>query len=355
VIEMAELPAPRKPEPIENRSRGKEELPAEADYLPFSLFERREPLSRRRQCHSSTAPRSALLRRIISQHKDKSSIRGYSISVERNHNGAAMRRLAIILIVASFVPVRAFAWGTEGHRIIAEIAELHLEPEAARQIRDLLAIENETALADVANWADQIRRQRPQTAPWHFVDIPITASGYDARRDCAAGNCVVAKIEEFTAELQNRSLPPRERLEALKFVVHFVGDLHQPLHASDNDDRGGNDVRVEFLGRRTNLHAVWDTAILAPAVNGDERSYALGLDRQITPGDTASWQSGTPEQWANESHAIAVTTIYRDLSYGGTLPERYEDEALPIVNLQLEKAGIRLAGILNTMFDPGSP
>ena len=119
----------------------------------------------------------------------------------------------------------AFAWGTEGHRIVAEIAEQFLEPEAAHQVRDLLALENATTLADVSNWADQIRAQRPETAPWHFVDIPITAPGYDAARDCPDKNCIVAKLDQFIAELHDRNLSPTDRLEALKFVVHFVSRL----------------------------------------------------------------------------------------------------------------------------------
>ena len=106
-----------------------------------------------------------------------------------------MRRLAIVLIGAALAPTQAFAWGSEGHRIVAEIAEQHLEPATARQVRDLLAIENSTSLPDVANWADQIRRQRSETASWHFVDIPISAPAYDPSRDCLGGNCVVAKIE----------------------------------------------------------------------------------------------------------------------------------------------------------------
>jgi hypothetical protein len=155
-----------------------------------------------------------------------------------------MRRLAIVLIAASVVPARAFAWGGEGHRIVAEIAEQYLEPGAARQIRELLAIDNETTLSDVASWADQIRPQRRETAPWHFVDIPVSAQRYDAPRDCRSDDCIVARLEQFIAALrQDSSKPPsRERLEGLKFVVHFMGDLHQPLHVSDNGDRGGGDL-----------------------------------------------------------------------------------------------------------------
>ena len=242
----------------------------------------------------------------------------------------------------------ALSWGTEGHRIVAEIAEQLLEPDTAHKVRDLLALENATTLADAANWADQIRGQRRETAPWHFVDIPISAPAYDAARDCPQNNCVVAKIEQFTAELRDASLPPRERLEALKFVVHFIGDVHQPLHASDNGDRGGNEIRVKFLGRRTNLHAVWDTGILAPAVNGDERAYALRLFHRITPAQLTAWQNGSPVEWANEAHAVAVQAIYGKLPHdSGTLPESYETAALPTADLQLERAGVRLASVLN--------
>jgi hypothetical protein len=255
------------------------------------------------------------------------------------------------MIAILLAPTRAFAWGSEGHRIVAEIADQYLEPDTARQVHALLDVENATTLADVANWADQIRPQQRETAPWHFVDIPISAAGYEAARDCAGGDCVVAKIDQFTGELQNRALPQGQRLEALKFVVHFVGDLHQPLHASNNSDRGGNEIRVTFEHHRTNLHAVWDSGILAPAVQGDERAYALDLVRDITPEKITSWQAGSTVDWANQSHAVAATAIYGRLPHGaGTLPGSYEDAALPIVNEQLERAGVRLAFVLNRAF-----
>jgi hypothetical protein len=259
-----------------------------------------------------------------------------------------MRRLVIALIVVFLIPTRVFAWGSEGHRIVAEIAEQYLEPKAAREIRALLAIENTSALADVADWADQIRTQRRDTAPWHFVDIPIAAKGYDTARECAGGTCVVAKVDKFVSELRDPNAPPQARLEALKFVVHFIADLHQPLHASDNNDRGGNEVRVIFLGHRTNLHAVWDTGILAPAVQGDERAYALRLVRTITQTAKERWQAGLTVDWANESHAIAAGVIYGEFDHQpGALPASYESAALPVVNEQLEKAGLRLAWVLN--------
>src|SRR5262249_30504658 len=155
-------------------------------------------------------------------------------------------------------------------------------PDAARQIRELLALENVTTLADVSTWADYVRLQRRETGPWHYVNIPIrhqlnATEAYDKERDCPLDNCVVAQILKFEAVLKEKTALPVQRLEALKFLVHFIADIHQPLHCSDNHDRGGNDLRYEYSGNPTNLHAVWDTGILAPAVHGDERGYALKL------------------------------------------------------------------------------
>jgi hypothetical protein len=257
---------------------------------------------------------------------------------------------AFVVLVAS--NVSALAWGYEGHRIIAEIAEQFLEPETAHRVRDLLAIENRTTLAEVSTWADEIRPQHPETRRWHFVSIPIhpnagESSGYDAVRDCPQQECVVAKIDEFERVLADPQASGRQRLEALKYVVHFIGDVHQPLHASNNDDRGGNDVAVTFMGQQANLHAVWDSGIIGPAVKGDERAYALLLAGDITLVERQQWSAGNAVSWANESYSIAVHMIYGQLPHSGTLPDSYETEALPIVNQQLSRAGVRLAMVLN--------
>jgi hypothetical protein len=253
----------------------------------------------------------------------------------------------------------AGAWGPEGHRIVAEIAEQYLEPETARQVREILDLQNATHLAEVANWADQIRRERPETAPWHYVDIPIHpapmpgvegVNGYLPARDCPREACIVAQIDKLISQLQRDKQPSWPRLEALEFLVHFMGDIHQPLHAANDNDHGGNDVKVVFNGRKTNLHAVWDSGILeAAGVSGDERAYALRLARSITPDQLKRWRFGTGAYWADESHAIAVEVIYGTLPHEGMLPDGYETVALPIVNEQLEKAGVRLAMVLNVV------
>jgi hypothetical protein len=257
---------------------------------------------------------------------------------------------ALVLLVGS--SVEAIAWGYTGHQIIAEIAEQFLEPDAARNVRDLLAIENVTTLAEVSTWADQIRVQRPETAPWHYVNIPVHASagettGYDATRDCPNNACIVAKIEQFERVLADRHASERQRLEALKYLVHFIGDIHQPLHASNNHDRGGNDVPVTFMGRQTNLHAVWDTGIIEQAVKGDERGYAMQLTRNVTQPELSRWSQGDEISWANESHDVATSAVYGQLQHTGIFPDSYEAQALPIANDQLKRAGVRLAKVLN--------
>jgi hypothetical protein len=219
---------------------------------------------------------------------------------------------ALVLLVGS--PIESFAWGYTGHRIIAEVAEQFLESAAARQVRDLLAIDNVTALAEVSTWADQIRVQRPETVPWHYVNIPVHASaaepsGYDATRDCPNNVCIVAKIEQFERVLADQQASERQRLEALKYLVHFIGDVHQLLHASNNHDRGGNDVPGTFMGRQTNLHAVWDTGTIEQAVKGDERGYAMRLTRNVAQPELSQWSQGDTISWANESHDVATSAV----------------------------------------------
>jgi nuclease S1 len=271
-------------------------------------------------------------------------------------NAKSLPGMRVFTLAAALVLVlsgRAHAWGYEAHRVVAEIAEQYLAPETERQIRELLALENATTLAEVSTWADEIRPQRPQTAPWHFVDIPIhppagTPEGYDPARDCQRRDCVVAKIGDMAAVLRDKTAAQRERLEALKFLVHFVADVHQPLHAADDFDRGGTDVHVEFMGRRTNLHAVWDSGVLAAAGISDERAYALDLARSISPGELGEWSADTPADWANESYGVASHLIYGEWPHApGPLPASYEQAAIYVVNVQLQKAGVRLAAALN--------
>ena len=164
---------------------------------------------------------------------------------------------------------------------------------------------------------------------------------------CVSSVCVVSP-ELWPQTLADPQASQHQRLEALKYVIHFIGDVHQPLHVANNDDRGGNDVAVTFMGHQTNLHAVWNSGIIGSAVKGDERAYALRLAGDITLAERQQWSVESAVSWANESYSIAVHMIYGQLPHSGTLPDSYETEALPIANQQLSRAGVRLAMVLNT-------
>jgi hypothetical protein len=262
--------------------------------------------------------------------------------------------LSWFLIVVE--PARLWAWGKEGHIIVAAIAQQHLTPAAQQGVQRLLGSAHMYD-DDIANWADMIRPSRRETAPWHFIDIPISSNALDMSRDCANRDCVVDKIEDFRQTLMDPAAARSERVDALKFVVHFMGDIHQPLHCEDNGDRGGNNIHVHYAGPngKPNLHAVWDSSIIEDAMG--ERSpteYAAALDDSITQAQIDQWLAQSdPADWATESHKIAQT-VYGEFTIPshGTLqlPNEYGAAHKGIVDLQLQRAGIRLAKVLNDAF-----
>lgn len=272
-----------------------------------------------------------------------------------------MNRSLLVAFVASILLVAptALAWGPEGHAIIADIAESHLTPAAKAHVGELLAMEGHVHLDEVASWADEVRQQRRETAPWHYVDIPLDAPGYDAARDCPGGNCVVATIIAFEKVLADKSAVQQDRLEALKWVVHFVGDIHQPLHAEDHSDKGGNEVHVVYFGKATNLHAVWDGGIIEHALDlhlGPNYSFdheAVRLDAKKLDITMKDEPLGPLDEavvgWANNAHQTARTIAYADLpqDLSGDWSETYQEKVWPAVRFQLGLAGLRLAKVLN--------
>ncbi|HEX4117942.1 MAG TPA: S1/P1 nuclease [Rhizomicrobium sp.] len=242
---------------------------------------------------------------------------------------------------------QAFGWGAQGHEIAAGVALRELTPAARAQAARLLG--GDAMLVQQSNWADEIKDQRRDTARWHFVDIPLDARGFVAGRDCAGGDCVVAQIEADVQALRNRKLSDAARAQALLFLVHFVADVHQPLHAEDNDDKGGNEVRVQIGGERANLHRVWDVDVVE-GLGFDSNAVAAGIERGITPQERRAWARGTPADWANEAHAIARDQIYPPLQGARELrlPRDYVWREAPLARLQLARAGVRLAWLLNT-------
>jgi S1/P1 Nuclease len=270
--------------------------------------------------------------------------------------GLTASALLIVGVLVALTPAsRALAWGAEGHAVVADIAEAHLTDAARLQVRALLDFEGKTNLDQISSWADIVRLQRRDTGPWHYVDIPLVADSYDPARDCPGGQCVVAKITDFTAVLASSKTVSTERVEALKWIVHFVGDVHQPLHAEDDGDKGGNAVPVLGFGKRANLHSIWDTALIE-ADDRDETDLAKKLDARITPQLIKQWSGSTPAAWAVESHRIAQTVGYGILEtrpVAGTRPEpevidgAYRAAATQAIEMRLEQAGVRLADLLN--------
>lgn len=241
------------------------------------------------------------------------------------------------------------AWDATGHAIVAMLAEERLTPHARSAVTTLLGGQS---MADVSSWPDQVRNQ--QTAPWHYVNIEIDDAQYEPDRHCPDRQCVVGQIERFRQTLANPSINTDKRQKALKYLVHFVGDLHQPLHAGQNHDRGGNDVKVEFLGQRVNpftkkpwnLHQVWDNGLLdhyAP----DAKQAVTQIDQYLMAQNDADLARGSVIEWAMQSHDQARNHAY---TFGSEkrLDEQYVKQALPVIEVQLARAGVRLSFLLNT-------
>jgi hypothetical protein len=252
----------------------------------------------------------------------------------------------IIAILCGSLP--AFGWGPEGHSLVARLAAAHLTPAAAARVAEILG-PNDT-LASISSWPDQIRRERAATGPWHYVDIPIDQPHLDMARDCPKGECVLAKIEDFKKVVVDPAATAVQRREALMFLVHFVGDMHQPLHCSDNKDKGGNDVKLDFFGKNSNLHSAWDSGLIGRMGKEDELFTRFSSD--LTRKRANKWGKGTVEEWAEQSHKIAQKVVYGKLpkaAAGGPvkLDAAYERVADPVIKSQIEKAGARLAALLN--------
>lgn len=259
----------------------------------------------------------------------------------------SLRRYAVFLLACFLLVPDARAWGPEGHRIVAELAQRHLSPAAEAQVERLLAPEHTGRLADVATWADDIQDDPSQQALWkstramHYINFRDRRCDYQPPRDCRGGRCVVGGLQHYVALLADRRQSAAVRREALKFVVHFVGDVHQPLHAGYRDDKGGNTYQVQFQGQGSNLHRVWDSGMLRTRGLGWQ-DYAQRLDAR----GPVALPAATPAPfaaWAQESCKLS-RGIYPD---GHTAGARYVQAQLPLAERRLREAGRRLAELLN--------
>ncbi len=316
---------------------------------------------------------------------------------------------AVILACSLFLaivslPSEAHAWGCEGHQVIALLAEKHLTPRALEMAKKILADSpidpaldryckegRIDPLADASTWPDDFRVMHPETGPWHYLDVPLGTNSRDVEKFCdPKEGCVTSAIRDDLAVLRSANSNPKDRADALRFLIHFVGDLHQPLHAATNNDLGGNCVPVAFFDTlpqlrnpqtesyAPNLHAVWDTNILEKATTGKTvDQVASELDTTFSK-EIAGWEKGSAniDAWVWEGYELAVKNVYgalpvhipveapqsvkscaednhvsaRNLKLNEHLEAPYQDMAAPIVRQQVAKAGARLATVLNQLW-----
>lgn len=285
-----------------------------------------------------------------------------------------MTRHIFLLIAALSLMVHtpAAAYGQYGHGVIARIALINVKPATRAAVRAMLArsalLDTPTCRAitpeDASVWPDCIRAMGDRfsyTAPWHYQNVDV-CKPFDLKSACANGNCVSTQISRQVKLLQDRTIPPREKIAALIFLIHFVGDLHMPLHAGDRSDRGGNDVRVAYglyAPDWLNLHGVWDGAIAERAL-----TTPPSLERRYADADRVQTGVGTVEDWSRESWQVSRDTAYA-LALGGNACGPKPAGRLVLSNeviaryiapqrLQVERAGLRLARLLDEAFDPAN-
>lgn len=269
------------------------------------------------------------------------------------------------LAVATASPAAAF--GRDGHRIVCDIAYDHLTTIARAEVDRLMALDEVYAkFRDACSWADKVRGEnRPETAPLHYVGLAREDPVVDLD-DCPAEGCVLSAVIDDGTRLADHGLDDRARLEALKFLGHWVGDVHQPLHVSIDGDRGGNDLNALWRGeRRSNFHRMWDTEIildylgarwayLPPAARVDQ--FALELKSELAVAGVEVRAPLDPVPWAQESHDYArsrdIAYQYADADAAYAPGAHYYERHLPDMKKRLKQAGVRLAAVLNTLLDP---
>jgi hypothetical protein len=275
-----------------------------------------------------------------------------------------LRVLALALTVVTGNVVPAHAWSGDAHQLVADLAYERLTPAARSEVDRLIRTQSANvqgcvieSFARAATWPDCVRRRAgyTHTAPFHYLNIPITGVT-TVQDDCRAVGCIRQAIRRYERTLANRQASDRERLEALAFVSHLIADVHQPLHVSNNCDRGGNAIDVILpTGATPNLHEAWDDHLARNAMRGQGRGAVAALVRQ----NAGRWSGGDVEAWALEGNEIARRFAY------GTLPVRlrcgetlqapltisnaYVQQSVPIIRQQLARAVVRLSARLNAV------
>lgn len=259
-----------------------------------------------------------------------------------------MKSKYVFPVAAILFAFTLISWGVIGHRTIAKIAENHLTPKAKATVKDLLATEE---MPLTSTFSDEIRYNDAYkyTTPWHYINLP-KGLGYKefvaaVKADTSANVYnVLLKMEK---EVKNPSNTKEQKTFALKMIIHLVGDLHQPMHVSREEDQGGNKIKLKFQGKDTNLHSLWDSGLIE--YNGKTfTEMATALDN-VNDVKIKKWQADDVTKWLFESYQIA-NQLYAEVEKNPELDYTYYPKHSEIYKERIQKAGIRLAGLLNTLF-----
>ena len=278
--------------------------------------------------------------------------------------------LQCLVILALIIPAPAHAWGYYGHRTTAQIALANVSPATRAKVARLIRAEAQLgtpgcdlkSLEDASVWPDCIRKDYWRwgyTFAWHYRTTPV-CEAYNPRANCSGGSCVTAQIERNHRILADESLPAHLRLQALAFMVHFAGDIHQPLHSGDKGDRGGNDRETAYgIVPGLNLHSIWDSALAERAITSGDGPIV----RRYSPKERADLASGSAAIWGQESWKIARDFLYPnafdrnpcagDLPMEAALTQQDIVEAAPIARRRVQQAGLRIATLLESAFAHG--
>ncbi len=250
----------------------------------------------------------------------------------------------IIVVLLVFLAIQASSWGLTGHRVVGQIAENYLTKKAKKGVKKILGKET---LADVANWMDFIKSESTYNymGPWHYVTIP-DGQNYESSEKAKERDIIWA-INKFIGELKSDTTSLTEKQFALKSLVHLVGDIHQPLHVGNGNDKGGNDVKLKYFRRSSNLHRVWDSEI----IDGQSLSYTEWVLRinHTEKLQVENWQAASINDWVLES--IAMRESVYAIGEKKNLSYRYNYDHIDEVELRLLQAGVRLAGVLNSIYE----
>ena len=270
---------------------------------------------------------------------------------------AAFSLLCATSALFSASPARA--WGNEGHEIVCVIAWEEMKPATREAVMSILKVTDRADFAESCIWADQYRQSHRETSSWHFVNVPRGSTEVVLKRDCPGRgvSCAVRAINVFSSRIKNAT-DDNDASEPLMFLSHFVGDVHQPLHVSYEDDHGGNSIKGKFQNQQpkenhqTNLHKVWDTEMISTE-GKDAEDVADALRAKITPEMRTAWKAEMNTlKWANESLAITISAKAKYTNAqadGSTWNDQYTKDNLPTVEQRLEMAGVRLATLLDTV------